>query len=80
MSGSQGHPTNVTWTAVATATSYQLESSLTGTYTLLYSGATTGYSYDQPYGSDVFYRVRACNANGCGAYSTPQDIVVDRQN
>ncbi|MGO1069704.1 hypothetical protein [Lysobacter sp. CA199] len=68
----------VSWTGVATATTYQLEESREGTaWTLVHqdgSGGTTVWGRgDGRYG----YRVRGCNPAGCGPYSDAQFITVD---
>ncbi|MFD1297471.1 RHS repeat protein, partial [Lysobacter gummosus] len=70
----------VTWTnvSVGTPTTYQLEESREGApWSLLYEepvlGKTVWNHGDGRYG----YRVRGCNAAGCGPYSAAQFITVD---
>jgi hypothetical protein len=63
---------DVSWTAPAGATSYELWSSYTSTFDpqtvgLLYSGP--GTSFAVVVGSTLFIHVRACNASGCSAFS-----------
>jgi len=60
----------VSWTSVGTATSYALEESAQGgAWVASYAGASTSNAYaGRPVGS-YGYRVRACNAGGCGPYS-----------
>lgn len=67
--GAQGNFT-VSWTAVSTATSYSLDRSISGAgWTSVYTGAGSSQAYAaQPAGSYAF-RVKACNAAGCGPVS-----------
>lgn len=62
---------SVNWTAVASATTYQMEESANGGgWTALVNGAVlSGAITGRPLGTYV-YRVLACNAGGCGPYST----------
>jgi hypothetical protein len=58
------------WTASSGATAYELWGSSTSTFTfpgLYYSGASTFHSLNV--GSTTYFHVRACNANGCSAFS-----------
>jgi predicted phage tail protein len=59
----------ITWTAVAGTDSYILEESLGGaTWSVLQQGSWMTKSLIKTNG-DWYYRVRACNAGGCGPYS-----------
>lgn len=68
----------VYWTSLAGATSYQLEESAGGgAWTLIqHIGGTSVWLGGKPTGIDHSYRVRGCNAAGCGAASAP--ITVQR--
>jgi len=66
----------ISWSASSGATSYQLERSFSSTFSgavLIYSGPNTS-KFDDGGGSSStrYYRVRACNANGCSGYRTGQ--------
>jgi hypothetical protein len=72
-----GSPYTVSWSAPATATSYQLQEAVSGTWSLVYSGAATSTSRTHAVGT-YSYRVRACSAKGCGAYSATDTTSVER--
>ncbi|UPG87603.1 hypothetical protein L2Y94_09700 [Luteibacter aegosomatis] len=60
----------ISWPAVAYATSYSLEQSTdNANYGAVYNGAATSASIGVGATGVYYYRVRGCNANGCGAYS-----------
>jgi YD repeat-containing protein len=60
----------VSWGAVATATSYQLEERLNGgTLANVYTGAALSWATSARGTGNHGYRARACNASGCGGYS-----------
>lgn len=68
----------VGWNGVDTATTYQLEESAGGgAWTLIYQENTGGATiWGRPDGTRG-YRVRGCNAAGCGPYSQPGFISID---
>lgn len=67
----------VSWTAVAAATSYTLQESLSGgAWTTVYTGAVTSFGLTSRGAGTHGYRVMACNAGGCAAYSASGSIVV----
>lgn len=67
----------VSWTAVAAATSYELQESVNGgTYTRLEDGAGLSLAVSGRQTGMWRYRVRACNPAGCGAYSEIKAIEV----
>ena len=69
----------VTWSSVAGATSYQLEeSTIGGAWSQVYNGAGTSMAFSAKPDGDYGYQVRACNAYGCGAYSTVRTITVEK--
>lgn len=68
---------SISWSGVATATSYELQEQIGGgAWTTVLSAASTGYSPPTKPNGTYGYRVRACNAAGCSAYSAVQAIVV----
>lgn len=69
----------VTWTTVATATSYELQERLgTGSWTTLQATSATSRAISGKATGSWGYQVRACNAAGCGAYSTVKAVQVTR--
>jgi hypothetical protein len=59
------------WTSSTGATSYEVQRSSANTFTfptLIYSGPNTYLTHNGGTGTK-YYRVRACNANGCSGYS-----------
>jgi len=60
----------VSWSAVATATSYQVEESANGGgWRLIHNAAGTSKAISGKGTGRYAYRARACNAAGCGGYS-----------
>jgi len=60
----------VTWSAVANATRYQLESASNGgAWTLVHDSAATSKAINNLPAGTTQFRGRACNDAGCGAYS-----------
>jgi hypothetical protein len=60
----------ISWPAVAYATSYSLEQSTdNANYGAVYNGAATSASIGVGATGVYYYRVKGCNANGCGPYS-----------
>ncbi len=67
----------VSWTAPSGATSYQLEESANGgTWTLVQNAAAVSKAYTGKADGAYSYRVKACNAAGCSAYSAAGSITV----
>jgi len=71
--------TTVTWAAVANATSYQLQETVTpvGGTSVVYNGSGTSY-IERALGvsGTLTFHVMACNANGCSAYGPSSSIQV----
>jgi YD repeat-containing protein len=68
----------LSWTSVSGATSYQLEQRLnSGSWTTVHNGAGTSKGFSGVMAGSWGYRVRACNAAGCGAYSAIHTVWVD---
>jgi YD repeat-containing protein len=60
----------ISWPAATYATSYSLEQSTNNVnYTAVYNGAATSASIGVGATGVYYYRVKACDANGCGPYS-----------
>lgn len=69
----------VSWTAVSTATSYQLEERVgSGAWTSVQNGAATSRAISGKASGSYQYRTQACNASGCGTYSAVATTVVTR--
>jgi hypothetical protein len=67
----------VSWNATATATSYPLEESVNGgSWSQVQNAASTSKAYTGQADGSYSYRVRACNAAGCSAYSASSGITV----
>lgn len=65
----------VRWTAVATASSYELQVRHNGgSWTRVYGGGGLNHTQSQTAEGTYTYRVRACNATGCGAYSATKSV------
>ena len=65
------------WTAVGTATSYQLEERLgSGAWSQVHNAAATSKAISGKTAGSWGYQVRACNAAGCGAYSAVGTVAV----
>ncbi|WP_457022077.1 RHS repeat protein [Luteimonas sp. A611] len=70
---------SVSWTAVATATSYGLqERPGTGSWITLQANSATSRAISGKATGSWGYQVRACNEAGCGAYSTVKAVQVTR--
>ncbi|KAG9581142.1 hypothetical protein KCV01_g15478, partial [Aureobasidium melanogenum] len=74
--GSSSGSVAISWPATATATSYQVEHSYDGNWTQVYSGTATSATIAETVSSNWYYRVRACNASGCGGYATSSYVPV----
>ncbi|WP_083868384.1 RHS repeat protein [Dyella ginsengisoli] len=60
----------VSWTGVATATSYNLQEQVNGGgWTTVQSGASTSWSTSGRGDATYGYQVQACNSSGCGPWS-----------
>ncbi|KAF1722098.1 wall associated protein [Pseudoxanthomonas wuyuanensis] len=67
----------VSWNAIATATSYQLEQRFnTGAWGVIHDAAGTSVALTGRAVGSYDYRVRACNVAGCGPYSSLATVVV----
>lgn len=68
---------SISWSAAAFATSYTLEQSVSGGgWTAIYSGANTAFGLQVGASGSYSYRVKGCNANGCGGYATSGAVSV----
>lgn len=75
--GSSTGVVGVSWSATAYATSYSLEQSVNGGgWGAIYNGGATSFSLQAGASGSYSYRVRACNANGCGGYATSGAVAV----
>src|SRR3546814_1903980 len=67
----------VSWTGVSTATNYRLEQRKdSGAWSQIYSGTGLGKAVSGLANGAYGYRVRACNAGGCSAYSESKTTAV----
>ncbi|MGN7726482.1 RHS repeat protein [Luteimonas sp. 22616] len=67
----------VSWTAVATATSYRLEERIgSGAWAEIQNGATRARAISGKGNGSYGYRARGCNTAGCGPYSAIKTTVV----
>ena len=69
----------VSWSAGSGATSYTLEEDTNSSFsspTVVHSGAGTSKDVSGKSGGTYYYRVNACNAEGCSGWSNVEDIVV----
>ncbi|UPG95257.1 hypothetical protein [Luteibacter aegosomatissinici] len=57
----------VSWSATTYATSYQVDH-YDSSWSTVYNGPATSATFNESHSGAWFYRVRACNANGCGDY------------
>lgn len=60
----------VTWTSVPTATTYRLEQYSGAAWTEVYAGSGSSFTVGGRSTGTWSYRAVACNASGCGTYST----------
>jgi murein DD-endopeptidase MepM/ murein hydrolase activator NlpD len=68
----------VGWTAVANATSYELQEDDNNSFnspSVVYNAGTVWNASNKPSGS-YYYRVRACNTSECSAWSNVQSAIV----
>lgn len=74
----QDAPFTVSWTSVADATTYYLERRReNGTWSLIYSGASTSLGESLGLAGTYRYRVKGCNSTGCGPMSAEAVVVVE---
>jgi YD repeat-containing protein len=67
----------VSWTAVSTATSYTLQEQLnSGAWTTIQSNGATSAALSGKGNGTYGYRTQACNAGGCGPWSTTAAVGV----
>ncbi len=66
----------VSWNAVDTATSYQLDLGGGGSWSNIYSGSALSRIQNHGFDGAYDYRVRACNVGGCGPYSATRRVQV----
>ena len=67
----------VTWTSVTTATRYELQQRKdSGSWNKIHDAAGRSKAVSGLANGSYGYRVRACNAGGCGGYSTVRTTVV----
>ena len=67
----------VSWGSVSTATSYTLQESVNGgSWTTAYSGSAQSKAISGKGNGTYAYRVEACNAGGCSAWSGSKSTVV----
>ncbi len=67
----------VSWTAVANATSYQVEEQVNGGgWTLIHNAAGTSKAISGKASGTYGYRARACNGGGCGPFSSVGSVTV----
>ncbi|UPG87750.1 hypothetical protein L2Y94_10460 [Luteibacter aegosomatis] len=64
------------WPTTSFATSYQVEHTTDGNWATIYNGAGTSASFSEGRTANWYYRVKACNANGCGGYATSGAVSV----
>ncbi|WP_454831485.1 RHS repeat protein [Pseudoxanthomonas wuyuanensis] len=68
----------VSWTAVATATSYELQEAANGgSWAAAYSGTATSQAYTGKGSGSYGYRVRACQASSCSGWSATGTTTVE---
>ncbi|WP_371184596.1 RHS repeat protein [Xanthomonas sacchari] len=68
----------VTWSGVATASSYTLEESANGGgWTTTQNASATSQAFSGKGNGSYAYRAKACNVAGCGPYSNTQTTVVN---
>jgi hypothetical protein len=73
----EGEPYSVSWSTVATATSYHLEEQFNGGgWYSVYGGGSTEFNVAGRGTGNYGYRVKACNGFGCGPYSSTQTTSV----
>jgi len=66
----------ISWPVTAYATSYQLEHGVGAGWEQVYSGGNAQATINETNSGNWYYRVKACNANGCGGYVTSGYVTV----
>ncbi|GAB3339290.1 hypothetical protein GCM10027359_16390 [Marilutibacter aestuarii] len=67
----------VSWTAVSTATAYELQMGFNGAgWTTVYNSSARSVTRSHNFDGSYDYRVRACNAGGCGPFSGVRRVQV----
>lgn len=74
--GSSTGSVGVSWPASAYATVYRLEHANGGAWDEVYAGPATSATINEGASGYWYYRVRACNANGCSGYTTSGAVYV----
>lgn len=73
----QGEATSASWTAVSGANRYVLEHNRNGgAFSVDYDGTGTSASFTLALAGSYRFRVKACNAYGCSAYSAEKVVTV----
>ena len=68
---------SVSWSAVATATSYNLQEQINGGgWSTVQSGSATSWSTSGRGNGTYGYRAQACNSSGCGPWSNAGSVTV----
>jgi len=68
----------ITWSGVAGASSYLLQEQVNGgTWTTVQNNASGSWSTNGRAGGSYSYRVQACNAAGCGPFSSAPTLIVN---
>ncbi len=64
------------WSAAPYATLYRLEHTYSGVWTEVFAGSATSTVVSESVSAGWYFRVRACNANGCSGYTTSGPVSV----
>ncbi|WP_089977546.1 hypothetical protein [Luteibacter sp. UNCMF331Sha3.1] len=74
--GTSSGSVGISWGAASWATSYQVEHTYDGNWSQIYNGTSTSFTMNEAITAGWYYRVRGCNVNGCGPYSTSAGVSV----
>lgn len=67
----------VSWPSASTATSYAMQQAFNGgAWSTIYTGAALSYTKAETASGSYAFRVQACNAGGCSAYTTSSAVAV----